>query len=90
MARPASDQPTDRELEILKILWREGTTRLSVICDHLRSDRQIATTTVATLLKIMREKGYVKRVTENQNVVWQAELTQGTASNSMLRKLVLP
>ena len=61
MARPASLHPTDVELEILHVLWADGPSALSTVCDRLREQREVATTTVATMLRVMLDKGLVKR-----------------------------
>ena len=63
MARPASSQPTDGELEILRVLWREGPSELGVVHRALVAERgrKIAKTTVATMLKVMLDKGLVRR-----------------------------
>ena len=57
MARPASTQPTEGELEILKVLWDQGPCGLKQVCDGVEADRPVATTTVATMLKLMQDKG---------------------------------
>ena len=61
MARPPSQHPTDGELEILRTLWDRGPSSLSEICESLREGREVATTTVATMLRVMVDKGLVKR-----------------------------
>ena len=52
MARPPSKQPADGELEILKILWETGPAGLGQIHTVLQERRGVATTTVATMLKM--------------------------------------
>ena len=61
MARSPSDQPTQRELEILAVLWEHGPASLGTVCDALRRQRPLATTTVATMLKVMLDKKLVTR-----------------------------
>ena len=56
MARPPSTHPTDGELELLQVLWQAGPCSLGQICTALRRRRPIATTTVATMLKVMLDK----------------------------------
>ena len=61
MARPPSKQPTDGELEILKILWDLGPAGLGQIHAVLHERRGVAITTVATMLKMMLAKELVER-----------------------------
>lgn len=88
MARPASIHPTDGELEILNVLWSEGPSALSNICDALRTERDVATTTVATMLKVMLEKGLVRRQGSGRGATWQAAVTHKSAAKGMVGKLV--
>jgi BlaI family penicillinase repressor len=88
MARPGSKHPTEGELTILKVLWDQGPTRLSAICESLSVNRKTAPSTVATMLKIMKNKGLVKRVASDRGVVWQAELSQEKAGGGMLQSLM--
>ena len=60
MARPPSKQPTDGELEILKILWETGPAGLGQIHAVLQERRGVAITTVATMLKMMLAKEMVR------------------------------
>ncbi len=88
MPRPASLHPTDGELEILRVLWTAGPSSLSTICESLRSERDVATTTVATMLKVMLDKKLVKRAGSGRGAMWSAVVTQKSAARGMVRKLV--
>ena len=88
MARTGQPYPTDGELAILRVLWRGGPTRLSAICEALSVQRKVAPTTVATMLKIMKRKGQVKRTAGTEGVRWQAVLSQKEAGSSLLANLV--
>ncbi len=88
MARKTTVQPTDGELNILGVLWERGPSRLSQICEALSTQRQVAPTTVATMLKIMSRKGQVERIDGAEGIRWQAILSQSEAGNSLLRRLV--
>lgn len=88
MPRPASEHPTDGELEILRALWEHGTSPLGTICEALRRDRDVATTTVATMLRVMHDKGLVRRKQAARGLQWSAAVTQSAAAKSMVGKLV--
>ena len=88
MARPASTQPTDGELEILKVLWASGPVELGQICTALRQHRPVAATTVATMLKVMMTKGLVKRSQGTRGSNWSAKVSQRAATAGLLRKLL--
>jgi predicted transcriptional regulator len=95
MARPASRQPTDGELEILRVLWERGPSSLGEICQALRRQREVATTTVATMLGVMLGKRLVRRRQAATNrgrratgYQWSAAVSQSAAARSMVGKLV--
>jgi predicted transcriptional regulator len=88
MARPHNPHPTDGELELLQILWKAGSASLGQICSALREQRQVATTTVATMLKVMLEKKLVERKTGKQGYLWSAKTSRKSAASGMVRKLV--
>ena len=88
MARPASIHPTDGELEILRVLWAGGPTALSTLCETLRQQREVATTTIATMLRVMSEKGLVKRLGSGRGAQWTAAITQKKTAKKMVGKLV--
>jgi len=88
MARTTKQHPTDGELNILRVLWQCGPSRLSAICEILGTERKVALTTVATMLKIMKGKGQVKRTVGGEGIRWQAVLSQTQAGSSLLANLV--
>jgi predicted transcriptional regulator len=88
MARPASTHPTDGELEILRVLWERGPLSLSALRDALRQQRDVATTTVATMLRVMNEKRLVRRKRSGRGAEWSAVVTRDATARSMVGKLV--
>lgn len=88
MARPTSKHPTELELEILKILWDEGPSPVRLVRDRLAGFRDLAYTSVMTMLGIMCKKGYVRRTKKGNSYVYRARLAQESATNDMLSDLV--
>lgn len=88
MARPASKYPTELELMILKIIWRDGPATVRVVRDMLAKQRDLAYTSVMTIMNIMRGKGYLKRVKKNGSYVYQTRISEEVTSRRMLGDLV--
>ena len=88
MPRPPSQHPTDGELEILRVLWDRGPSSLSEICEAMREGREVATTTVATILRVMLDKELVRRKPVTRGHQWSAAVTQNATARSMVGKLV--
>ena len=88
MSRPPSTGPTERELEILQTLWGLGPARLSDICAALRQQRPVATTTVATMLKVMQRKRLVTREKAGGSVRWAARQGREATTHALVRDMV--
>lgn len=88
MARPPSAHPTDAELEILKVLWDAGPSELGSIVSALNRARPVATTTVATTLKVMVQKGWVERGDGPRGYRWSARVSREQTTSGLLRRLV--
>lgn len=88
MARPAGIQPTDGELEILNVLWDSGPLELGQLCAALRSERPLATTTVATMLRVMLDKGLVGREQGARGYRWSARLSRRDARKRLVGRLL--
>jgi predicted transcriptional regulator len=88
MARTPGTQPTDGELEILNVLWSAGRADLGTIRAALQQNRPVATTTIATMLKLMRDKGLVDRADGLRGYVWSAKITRKAARAGLIGRLI--
>ena len=67
MARPKSENPTELELEILKILWDTAPLSVRDVRERLeKNGRQLTHSSVITMLNIMVRKEYLKREKEGK------------------------
>ena len=61
MARPPAKDLTDRELEVMHVFWRTGEATAAEARDRLAvAGLDRAYTTVATLVRILHEKGFLE------------------------------
>ena len=89
MARPASEHPTDLELQILKILWqRSPLTVREVRAALAEAGRAIAHTSVITTLNIMTRKKYLKRTKQRNAFLFEPNASRQEVSERMLGDLV--
>lgn len=64
-------QPTDRELEALKVLWDRGEATVREVCDAVNAEgEELAYTTVLSLLQVMEQKGLVTHRSEGKAYVY--------------------
>jgi predicted transcriptional regulator len=62
MARPRAKELTERELEVMHVFWKRGECTVAAVREDLAAaglDR--AYTTIATLVRILTEKGFVEQ-----------------------------
>lgn len=78
-------QFTDRELDIMTVLWDHGPSTVAEVQKAL-SDR-LAYTTVLTLLRVLEEKGHVDHAEEGRAHRFRALVDREEASVSALRRL---
>lgn len=72
MARPPAKELTERELEIMHVFWRHGEATAVAARDVLAGEgRDLAYTTVATLVRILVEKGYLRQTGEKRPFVYR-------------------
>ena|SRR5580704_1875558 len=89
MARPASAQPTELELQILKVLWRRSPQPVSEVREALaQEERKLAHTSVITTLNTMVRKKYLKRVKNGKAFLFSPLVAEAEISRRMLRDVV--
>ncbi len=88
MGRPSSKHPTELELEILKILWRRGPLPVRGVRDALVSFRDLAYSSVITIMNIMVRKNYLTRKNEGASYVYRARISQTATTARMLKDMV--
>ena len=91
MPRPASRHPTELELEILKVLWEQGPLPTRDIRDALargEAARDLAHTSVITMLNIMVDKGYLDRTKSLGAYTFSPLVEREDVSGGMLDDLV--
>jgi len=91
MPRPASDQPTPGELEVLKVLWERGPSTVRDVMETLNQHRERAYTSVMSLMNVMTEKGLLSRVPQGRAFIYEAtverEETLGQAVEDLLGRV---
>ena len=61
---------TPQELAIMKVVWALEEATVRDVYETLREQRQIAYTTVMTMMKILETKGYLKRTQVDRAFVY--------------------
>jgi BlaI family transcriptional regulator, penicillinase repressor len=88
MSTPALPRPTDAELEILNILWRQGSSTLREIYQIVAGQRKTGLTTTLKTLQIMTHKGLVIRDVSKRPSSYTPALPERTTRGKMLDELI--
>jgi BlaI family transcriptional regulator, penicillinase repressor len=89
MARPRATELTERELEIMHVFWRRGELTAAEVRDELaHSGRDLAYTTVATLVRILTDKGFIEQTTEERPFRYRPLRSFDDVSGRLLGDLV--
>ena len=86
MARTRNPQLTPLELEIMHVLWNEGPSNVLTVQQHL--ERELAYTTVQTMLNILHRKGKVKRTLKERAYFYQPVVSRSHVVGNHLSDLV--
>lgn len=80
---------TDRELDIMAVLWEHGPSTVADVRERLRD--RLAYTTVLTILRTLEEKGHVGHEEEGRayryHPLVERDEAQGSALDHLTRKL---
>lgn len=88
MARQASNQPTDVELQILRILWDQGPCIARQIHDALQDSKRTAYSTTVKMLSVMLGKGLVRRDDDASPQIYRAAVSRDSAGKRIVKDLV--
>lgn len=80
--------PTDAELQILSVLWRDGPSTVRDVHEALATVQDTGYTTVLKLMQIMAQKGFVERDETNRSHVYRAAITEEQAQRGLLGQLM--
>lgn len=78
-------QFTDRELDVMTVLWDRGPSTVAEVRKALADD--LAYTTVLTVLRVLEEKGHVTHRAEGRAHRYRPLVERSAAGSSALRRL---
>lgn len=89
MARPKASELTERELEVMHAFWNTGEQTVADARDALAAGgRDLAYTTVATLVRILTEKGFLRQMNAERPFRFKPIRTFEQVSGNLLTDLL--
>ena len=81
-------KPTESELEILQVIWKNGSCTVREVHDELAKNKEAGYTTTLKLMQIMNDKGMVERDTSAKTHLYKALITREQAQQTALDKII--
>ncbi|MFC2120046.1 BlaI/MecI/CopY family transcriptional regulator [Bacteroidota bacterium] len=81
-------KPTDSELQVLQILWRDGPSTVRHINDVLNLEKRVGYTTTLKIMQIMNEKFLLKREKNGRNHVYLAAVKKEETQKILLDRFL--
>ncbi|MBN1590624.1 MAG: BlaI/MecI/CopY family transcriptional regulator [Pirellulales bacterium] len=89
MARPPAKELTQRELEVMHVFWNDGELTASEVRERLATaGRDLAYTTVATLVRILTDKHFLEQTNTDRPFRYRAVRSFEEVSGSLLGDVV--
>jgi BlaI family transcriptional regulator, penicillinase repressor len=76
---------TPQELAIMKVVWKLDKATVRDVYETLRRRRNIAYTTVMTMMKILEEKGYLRKSRVDRAYVYRAAKPRTRVIGAMVK-----
>ena len=86
MPRRKSEQMTPLELEIMQVLWETGPANVQTVQRGLK--RELAYTTVQTMLTVLHRKKKVKRTLKDKAYIYKPAVTRTKFTGQAVREFV--
>ena len=80
--------PTDSELEILKVLWKKGPSSVREVNEFLSKDKDIGYTTTLKFMQIMHDKGFLDRDTSKRSHIYFSLVKEKDTKGSLLNNFM--
>jgi BlaI family transcriptional regulator, penicillinase repressor len=88
MARRPSQNLTEAELRVMRVLWSRKQATVGEVLEHWEGDRTPAYNTILTILGILERKGYVTHTREGRAFTYLPRVEQREARQSALSHIL--
>jgi BlaI family transcriptional regulator, penicillinase repressor len=81
-------KPTESELEILAVLWAQGSATVRAVHEELTKNKEAGYTTTLKLMQIMHEKGLVVRNTDSKTHIYTPAINKEKTQLQFVNKMI--
>jgi len=88
MKRPSLTPLGETEMEVLHHVWDLGEASVADIHERILDDRDVAYTTVMTVMKKLADKGYLTYRKEGRSYIYSPDRQPDDVQHSLLQRLM--
>jgi len=81
-------KPTDSELTVLSVLWKDGPSTVRHVNEKLNAERRVGYTNTLKIMQIMHEKGLLDRDESTRSHVYAPALGPEDARQDILSHMI--
>ena len=78
----------DLQLKIMKIFWQRGECAVSDVFAEISKDRDLAYTTIATMLRKMEARGLITHRADGRTFIYRAAIDEQSVTSNMSEHLL--
>lgn len=72
----------------MRVVWQRGEVTVRDVYEALRARRQLAYTTVLTMMKVLEQKGHLRKQARDRAHVYRPARSEAAVMRSMVREFV--
>ena len=80
--------PSNAELEILRVLWKQGPSTVRSVHDALKRERDVGYTTILKIMQVMAEKRLVTRDESERSHVYAPAVEEKSVKRRLVSELL--
>jgi len=88
MKQPKRNPPTNAELEVLEILWKNKKATVREVYDIIAANKDSVYTTTLKIMQKMSAKGLIGRTIDNQRHEYFALVEEHEVRNNFVKELI--
>ena len=88
MSRRKQQTLTDLEADVMQVVWQKGQVTVRDVYETLRSTRDLAYTTIMTVLSTLAKKGIVEYFQEGRAYIYRPKISQKEAAQRSVTKVL--
>ena len=88
MRKPKTHRLGDLQLKIMQVFWQRGDATVADVYAAIHPERELAYTTIATMLRKMEARGLLTHRTEGRTFIYRAAIDSHAVTSNMSGHLI--